>query len=244
MCNLNVVYSKCNKDTHACTELVNALSLLSFQSNAHGDGAIFRNQYGDGIQKGVHKQIYRGNHHLIISHQRYATQGAHNDLYAQPIETPSFYIVHNGVLSLHDGEHSDSYIYAQRLEDAYKKHDGVFKKALCSVHRDLIGYFSIFIYERKNRMLWYLKNDNACFFYVQNSEYFAGCTTRVNIEYARDFLEIETHIKTPKAYKVYDVLNNFKATFTIPKYGYYDYSNKWGDYDTIQSALNRSTWGD
>ncbi len=185
MCNLNIIIKKrCSNDiskVKKSLEVAKIYSFLcgvtrnSFELNDEGDGIYLSNE--DKKDKGVlikgkKKRNYDNmicsirDSSFIITHQRIATSGKTAE-YTQPFENVEFVLAHNGVmLEFVEENHSDTYVFFNKFVKEFKKSGrktrsrkvvGAIKKLLDGKS----GLFSIVIYDKKEKAMYYFKNSYA-----------------------------------------------------------------------------------
>lgn len=172
MCNINVLIKSKKFKGDELDKLLNfyiCVNSNSFINNHDGEGFYFSKQ--DEMIKSKNKinllkykkEISESN--IILGHQRFTTSG-YSDDYIHPFKSEDFILIHNGVISsfARDG-HSDTYGFFNELNKTFKskKGDRVNKivNSLKEVLEEVIGYWSIFLYDRVTKKGYYFKDDGA-----------------------------------------------------------------------------------
>jgi len=204
MCNINVIIKKDKKPSHLVTECMNAVTYMSFKSNDDGEG-FFNEKYK--VKTSVEKIIYKGNHSMLVTHQRYSTSGKVPEM-TQPLENEDFIIVHNGMFyGLGREKKSDTAQYLFELSKEYKK-TGDLLEALKTLNYRTDGYYSVVIYNKADKSLTYYKSYQSDMFMVQTDDYLLMSTSKQNALYMKRFFKIEEELMEIEDGKFYDMLDN------------------------------------
>lgn len=219
MCNINILLSKNKFKDENINNIIcfmQSTTSASFLSNNHADGVYFNGT------NNIYKSNYKLNFlnyiedikesDLIITHQRWATSGF-NDESDQPFLKDGFVFVHNGVLSEYaTKDKSDSLNLFHKIIDLYNKNkdkglnnDDLMILSIKSCLEDVLGSYSIMIYDINNKIIYYFKNSstNISFFKGKDKLYI---TTKEDNHEFNNFLGQKIHklkIKDNSIYKIY-----------------------------------------
>jgi len=180
MCNLNILINatKGGLKTNQVYSFLNAVTTQSYSANPHGDGAYFSK--GDLLIKSEGKLKYDTViqnlrfSKFIITHQRLATSG-HSKDYTQPFENENFVFAHNGVMSSYakDG-HSDTFVlfdlFNKSFNNSEKDRQDAIVDAINELFRDELGSWSIAIYDKIQKVLYYFKDGFTKIHLARNKE--------------------------------------------------------------------------
>jgi len=174
MCNLNVlvkVEREKNRDKYV--NFLSCVTANSYNSNSDGDGIYFE---GSGLLATNRKKInllrFRESIRksgFILSHQRWATHGKKGDI--QPFQDDRFVFGHNGIMGemVYRGR-SDSYGFFRK----FRKKFNVLKDTAGAIKEMLegksIGSYSIFIYDKLKKELFYFKNSLTSIYFYRNKK--------------------------------------------------------------------------
>lgn len=242
MCNLNIIIKHkvgvfTNKSIPA---FLMGVTKNSYTNNDDGDG-IFLNSHNILIKGKRKVNLYKYENQIresdiIITHQRIATSGM-KVKYTQPFSNKDFILAHNGVISeVIKGDESDTYSLFKNFVKLFNKSKGERNKRIVdaiteSINSISYGSYSIVIYDKKTKALYYFKNNNT-FIHFYRSKNVLFITTNWNNE---TFLKI-LHTEDFKDLKIEDNIIykiSVKKNITIRKAGklketknvyYYDYS--------------------
>jgi len=222
MCNINMVMTKSRKEDKTLTEYINVASYESYQHNSDGDG-----YFGLGkrfvLKKSKDKiKVKSNNFNFICSHQRWATSG-NDEKDVHPFKTDNFVLVHNGVFSdLGNKKKSDTRVFVEMLDKEYNKLKGKNRmvKAIQNTTKQIRGGFSIFVYDRHTKKVYYFKENGTSMYYLENKKYVVMSTKKSNLEYAKYHFGIKEEIMTLGADVIYDVFDNFSevGSFEVKPY--------------------------
>ncbi len=245
MCNINFIYNKKQKDKIQLAEVMNCMSFNSFLNNKDGEGFIAINEKGKvKTGKSKTKMVFLEASKFLLTHQRLATSGLDEE-YIHPHETKSLILVHNGVFSgLAEGEKSDTRVYAERLEEEYKKQKGDLIKAIQELNSEVSGSYSIVVYEKKTGKAYYYKEFTTNAWMVENKDYFVMSTEKDNVKYAKLYLKMgKVEPKEIEEKIIYDIFDKFKnvGTFEEPKSTYVNYHQSYmnGGQSTLEVNVSR-----
>jgi hypothetical protein len=148
-----------------------AVSSASYISNDDGDGIY--TSYNNRVVKSVEKVDYSKlanqiNHsNFIISHQRLSSSGFTAE-FTHPFENNDFVFVHNGVMNSFIKEHgtSDSFGFFEQFVKEFNSRNGSRERDIVGALRKLFsrqdcGWYSIAIYDKITRRLYYFKDDRT-----------------------------------------------------------------------------------
>jgi glucosamine 6-phosphate synthetase-like amidotransferase/phosphosugar isomerase protein len=136
-------------------------------------------------------------HKFLVGHNRYKTTGCNKVMdNNHPFETENFIIVHNGMIGNHAylKEHfeldykveTDSYIIIALLEKFYKENNNL-KEAFDKGLSPLSGSFSVVIYFKPEKRLFYVKNGSPSFTFrlveTDTGDLLIGSTDERNFDY-------------------------------------------------------------
>lgn len=165
MCNLNILVKGNGVD------LVNEFShatAASFANNPHSEGIFFSK--GKRMVKSEFKvplASYReetAKSNFVIAHERIATSG-YEMKNCQPFHAGRFVLVHNGILEIPSEEHpdylSDTNVFFRNFRKEHKEHGDVKEAITNAMNKTGGGYYSIFIYDKKDKIGYYFKNSRA-----------------------------------------------------------------------------------
>ena len=113
----------------------------------------------------------------VVGHNRYATTGDKEKLKNNhPFESRNFRLVHNGVIHNHKElitEHklsykgdTDSLVILYLIEKFYDKNKRNIVQAIQKTTKLLDGYYSVFLYDKRNKVMYYFKSEKAQFTFV------------------------------------------------------------------------------
>lgn len=170
MCNINVFIKtdeQTEKEVLDLTSFLSNVTTNSYLMNSDGDGFYFSSS--DYLTKSPNKINILGfikeiqDSKFIISHQRIATSGKTED-YLQPFSNEDFVLVHNGILSCFvRGEKSDTYALFLDFNKEFKLGNEKTRelnivKSLQTLLNNAYGSYSICLYDKKTKNLYYFKN--------------------------------------------------------------------------------------
>lgn len=249
MCNINVIKRKDEYPDKKVNDCMNVLSLYSFASNSDGEGYISFSGNKILVNRDLNKIDYSKipNSHFLMSHQRLSTSGfSFNNTH--PHEGEHFILQHNGIFSgLGDKEKSDTRFYLEKLESEFKKSKNVIK-AICETNKSVNGSYSIILFDKKTKKVYYYKNSVTSMHILEDKKYLVMSTVEKNVIVASMILGIKGTIKNVKHNNIYEITNKglrYVAKFDIVKpkttkingveyIGFDDYN-----YNDYQSKLNQ-----
>lgn len=214
MCNINIVLKKDNIPSKKLSEYMNVASYNSFIANDDGEGFL-----GIGketvFKKSKYKLRFNGAYWFLASHQRMATSG-YGENNIQPIPTKNLVLMHNGVFSgLGDQKKSDTYYYLDLLDRYYEKYNGNLKRAIKKTNSKVGGSYSILVYDRNTKQIFYYKEPYTDMYFVNSRDYLIMSTKRHNVEYSKFLFGIDKPIKEAKSGVIYDVMKNLNYVTTF-----------------------------
>jgi len=186
--------------------------------NEDGSGYFSPSQHSKNL-KIVNTSRIKGEEWTVL-HNRLSTSGAINHLNTQPIKKERYIIAHNGVLWDKNTEgRSDTFNLLRRFEEL-SKYETI--KNIKSVMKEVQGSYSIFLYDRIEKRLFYFKNDNTSFSFYSFGKTIIGSTKEERIISAttkknngmKTFYKTLTGFLKPKSYKIYE-LNNEKPFLIV-----------------------------
>ena len=203
---------------------------------------------------------------FLVGHNRLATTGSEKlNKNNHPFETRNFMLVHNGIIGNHDllkgqyklkyEEETDSAIVPRLLELYLVKHKDIVK-TIKEVAEVLSGSYSILVYHKSTKRLFYFKSSGTSFSFMKTIDKHGkiavyGSTKDDNLLNCYDWdtdgmFQMDTLRKrafaTPEAGKVYEIFPN---TLKIDEVGTFEplvsaiyqygrtntYNSSWNDYD-------------
>lgn len=214
MCNLNILITK-KPSYKNYGVLMERLTTLSYESNNDADGVYFSGT--NYLEKSTYKLNYTkmskhfNKSHFVISHQRLTTSG-YDESNHQPFHDEGFAIAHNGVLSgIGTEEKSDTRIFfGQFVSEFYRvmsESEVSREAAVISTLRTLFkqewGSYSIVIYDKVDKCLYYFKNTSTSINAYHTDEYIYLSTKQTSFW------------QDPKAKTIpIDAMKIYKATVT------------------------------
>lgn len=214
MCNLNLIVKSKKVDKYDLFAFLTATTTNSYFFNNHGDGIYTDNGiFCKSVKKIDYKKYINSlsKSKYILTHQRYATNGSIGK-YTHPFESNDFVVGHNGILHNFVNErHSDTFVFFQNFIKEFEKQEGErktkIKNTLNNLLREENGSYSIFIFDKKEKILYYLKNQHTSIsFYRNEKKDFLYITTK---EENLSFLKIlkENFYRIPiKDYRIYKIV--------------------------------------
>lgn len=179
MCNLNIIVKKTGVD---CVQKLSDMTAISYVHNDDGEGAYFSasNKCVTSLKRldisKYREDIIRSE--VVIFHERLATHGC-GDKNVQPFQDGRFVFVHNGVFWNVPGEvkednwwgfggvkqkdkdvPSDSKLFFAMFQKEFKK-KGDIGKAVDECLDKVNGSYSIFIYDKKEKVGYYFKSSGT-----------------------------------------------------------------------------------
>ena len=220
MCNLNVFIKAKESEEEELNRITNFLicaTTYSYHYNDDGDGYYFDS--GDFLVKSPHKidllqfEEYIKKSNFIISHQRIATSGRTAE-FIHPFSNDDFVLIHNGVMSqfdLDDGN-SDTYTFFNLFYELFKSSEKENRedKIIESINNllcDRRGTFSIFIYDKKEKLSYYFKGYGSRITILKDKEEkFMYITTEGdNKNFLKVYLDNGWEEQTISAYEIYRI---------------------------------------
>lgn len=214
MCNINIIIRRDKKRTTGVTECMNVVSFNSYLKNDDAEG-----YYCEDFKpkKAIHKQIIRGRHSLIVSHQRISTSGKNENM-TQPIETDHFLVTHNGVFfGLGTVDDSDTYNYALKLEEKYAKNNSLIA-SLKELNKETDGRYSVAVYNKETREFIYYKCRGSFMYQAISKNYIMMSTIKDNVQYMVKYFNEEADISEVENTKFLDLNNNLEVIDTFEEY--------------------------
>lgn len=210
MCNLNIIYNRKGKVNEKISMIMNIISYASWMYNDQGEGYIALDKKKLHMQRQKNKIIYKGNYYFMASHQRLATSGySESNIHPQP--TQNLILMHNGIFSgLGDKDEGDTAIYLKLLDAEYINSGEDIIEAIRKTNKQMYGSYSILVFERKTRKIYYYKESSTKMYALVNDEWIVMSTRKENVEYVKEYMKIKGEITEPKALKIYDVLEGMK----------------------------------
>lgn len=122
------------------------------------------------IDKFYTRQENLTDNQLIIMHFRIATSGKSGDESTQPVVTPNYTMIHNGILSgMGNATKSDTLEFCELIDEQISKISRrkltptIEKRIITTEINKLTGSYSMFIYSHLTKKLYYYKNTIASF---------------------------------------------------------------------------------
>lgn len=175
MCNLNLlIKAEIGKNKEDYTGFMSVVTSVSYNSNGDGDGVYFEGT--NNIKRSGYKinllnfgrDINKS--HFILSHQRLATHGLTEE-YTQPFYNKRFIFGHNGILGgFVVGEKSDSHGVFEKFKEKFEKEKDISQAIKDIFKEEVSGSYSIFIYDKKEKDLYYFKNEKTNIHFFRNKE--------------------------------------------------------------------------
>lgn len=214
MCNLNLlIKAETHKNTDKFFNFLSCATAASYNSNGDGDGIYFDSN--NTLVKSKNKiDLLRfrdliDKSRFILSHQRLATHGKTAE-YTQPFISKRFVFGHNGIMpSFSDGVFSDSFGFFKKFIKEFNNTRSITTSIKRIVNNQRIGSYSIFIFDKKKKELYYFKNSSTSiyFFTTENKDLLFVTTRRDN----HNFFDMFSHqikldeidIEDNKIYKLF-----------------------------------------
>jgi glucosamine 6-phosphate synthetase-like amidotransferase/phosphosugar isomerase protein len=209
---------------------------------------------------------------FIVGHNRFTTQGSESkNGNNHPFELNGFSLVHNGILEddkkvrkkfgIKSKIQTDSYTILWLInkfyhESAKTKTHKKMVEAIQKTCKELEGYYSVFVFDKETKDLYYFRNDRADFqFCLIDDNIILGSTDFNNLEYVytnkKYIFDEQTFtkktFKEPKAERVY-MINDRVIIKEIGKFeenlsSYFKqekeiYHNRYYDYDYDETDLH------
>lgn len=213
MCNLNLIIKSKVKDKYDLFAFLTAVTTASYNSNNNGDGIYTDNGIFFKSEKKIdYKEFIEllAKSNFILTHQRLATSGKTEE-YTQPFESEEFVLGHNGIFhKFSDKKHSDTFVFFQKFIEEFEKQEGErktkIKIALNNLLKEETGSYSIFLFDKVEKVLYYFKNSFTSIYAYRNSEKnFMFLTTKEsNSAFLRIFKENFREIKL-NDYEIYRI---------------------------------------
>lgn len=168
MCNLNILINLKKQPTKNCAFLSGATAVSYRDDNKDGDGIYFDNDVivrsKDKLNLFNYFENFK-NSKLMISHQRHATSGK-SEKYTQPFESPHFVMAHNGVLNDYVNKNkSDTFVVFTEFIKLFNKSKGNREKRIIKatekLFKDEYGNWSVVLYDKKTKNLYYFKDSTT-----------------------------------------------------------------------------------
>ena len=212
MCNINIIKSITNRKSARLTECMNVVSFNSFLSNKDSEGFYCEDFK---VKRSLDKQVMKGEHSLIVSHQRISTSGKNAEM-TQPLESKNFILTHNGVMRTLNGisignvKESDTYEYLQKFEEYYAL-SGDTIKTIQQICKETTGSYSIVLFNKKTKEFYYYKNYITNMYIAKSKSYLMLSTKEENVEYMQKYFGGESEREAVKHEVIYDLNRNFEA---------------------------------
>lgn len=244
MCNINLILNKRKTDSFRLSEYMTTVSYNSWKTNNDGEGFIGLGKKGLEIKKGTTKMRYTKPYWFLVSHQRIKTSGKINIDNTHPHITKNLVLLHNGIFSyLGNEKKSDTKIYIERLDRKYNQKQKELIKAIQTLNRKVSGSYSIVIYEKKSKKVYYYKESLTDMYILENKNWLIMSTTKENLEFAKYFFDINAKIREIKPYKIYDIFNGFKEIGTFREKRIYITANEKGEKNKYwYDDINKKSW--
>jgi len=219
LCNLNIFLRADKLDE---TKLMRWLGFMtavtsnSYLSNDDGEGFYLSN--GTIVKSEhkinpllLHKEI--NNSRVVITHQRIATSGRTKE-YLHPFEVGEFVIAHNGILSsfvMNANNHSDTYNMAHKFLEVYNaslnpNRSGKIRETIKSIFDNIVGSFSIVIYDKVTKRTYYFKNQStSIYFHLAKDRSALYITTKKDNENLLTLLDDEFNEANVEDYRIYEI---------------------------------------
>jgi len=188
MCNINILIRK-NKNLHTpVIGFIQGVTSVSYLTNPHGEGAYFSLtgkliKQNDKIDYNEYLNEIQGSN-FILTHQRYSTSGFEVK-YHHPFEDENFVLMHNGIMNEfipQNKKGSDSYGFFIKFGEAFARktaeqpkesREKLVAETLNELLKEASGSYSIGIYDKAEKVLYYVKNDlTSISFYRYNEMLF------------------------------------------------------------------------
>ena len=222
MCNINLIYRKDRKDLFDLSKYMNTASWASYTSNDDGNGVFALSHAKTTLLKQKNFFTFNKACYFLATHQRLTTSGLSVGN-THPHETSNLILMHNGIFAdLGNADKSDSRFYANKLEKAFQDNGFNLVKAIQEVSLQVGGSYSILVYDKMHKKMYYYKESSTKMFKVEDSRYLVMSTRKDNLEFAKICLGITTKIKEVEPLKIYDLFDNFKekSSFKEKQYSY------------------------
>lgn len=209
MCNLNILIKRKYRDV---APFLMAASSHSFVNNSYGEGIYtsFDNKVIKSSKKIDFTKLSKSINHsnFIITHQRLATSGF-QEKYNHPFENEDFVIVHNGVINdFLKTKGSDSWGFFVDFiknfkEDLSHLREDRIISVLKSMFNNVNGWYSIFIYDKKDKVGYYFKDSRTQITFVR----YKGCLYITTASSNLEFLSLLDDNQNSYHKKYYDNVN-------------------------------------
>jgi len=198
MCNINILMKKkgIKRVENSKTPIfLKDVTEQSFERNRDGEGIYLNGIVEKSLKKinimGYSEEILKSN--LIITHQRLATSGYTQD-FVHPFESEDFILVHNGIINDFLGDlGSDTSGFFNKLNKIFKKNTGTreerITKSLKKLLDGLNGSYSIALFDKKEKFLYYFKNNRTNINFYKSKNMLFITTFEGNSYFLREFKE-------------------------------------------------------
>ncbi len=201
MCNLNIIIKRENaiSDKHDLIKLrdfLNKVTTKSYENNSDGDGVYIidtivksKNKVDINKFKEMLKQT-----NIILTHQRLATSGLTEE-YTQPFQEHNFVLAHNGIINTFLEEvGSDTFGFFNQFIDNFKslkktkatREEKIIKSVKKLLDKLEYGSFSISLYDKKSKNLYYFKNDSTDIHFFRSDKMLYITTEEDNIQFLQN----------------------------------------------------------
>jgi predicted glutamine amidotransferase len=217
MCNLNILIK--NREIKETTSFISSATALSYAYNNDGEGF-----YCDNLNKVVKsldkidfinyiENLNKSNYILI--HERFST-GGNGVENSHPFENDKFVLIHNGVFNSfkkdYSSNKSDTAFFFEDFNNLFNKYynplqkrDKIIKRVIKELLDKNTESWSIGIYDKKEKCLYYFKNSKTNIYAYKNHEYLYITTNESNNNFLtllkREYREI--NLKDNIIYKIY-----------------------------------------
>ena len=217
MCNINILVKRKFRNV---APFLMAASSASYISNDDGDGIYC--SYNNRVIKSIEKVDYTKfanqiNHsNFIITHQRLSSSGFTAE-FTHPFENNDFVFIHNGVMNsfIKETGTSDSFGFFQEFIKEFNSRNGNREHDIVSSLKKLFsrkdcGWYSIAIYDKIARRLYYFKDDRTRISFFRHKGCLFITTSDSNKKFLSllgDVTKVDTikrlEIKSNKIYRIF-----------------------------------------
>jgi predicted glutamine amidotransferase len=273
MCELHLISKKEELTIKDIDEMAN---FLTYGAQSNKDGYGVTNGFkvikdGKKYEQADKKQLYqlfneKEKSTFLIAHNRFKTQGDATKENAHPFETEHFIYAHNGIIynadELASEENEVIKVDTEIIGILLEKHNGEdFKTMFKRVFESLKGSFSVFVFEKKTKRLFYIKNNASFYFKLfvnKGALTLAGSTNEGNLLSVFNDLETKTEnglfkktyiIKeelTPEEKVIYEIegvkIKALTKPLNISEYVPIVYKTIYGDYSADGFCLKDNSY--
>ncbi|MCH7534156.1 MAG: hypothetical protein IH948_00120 [Bacteroidetes bacterium] len=228
MCHLNIIIkNRIGEDiVKSLPAFLMGVTRNSYEGNSDGDGIFLSNN--NSLYKGKKKvnlykyedQIRESN--FIITHQRIATSGKESK-YIQPFQNKEFILIHNGVITeMEEDNHSDTYVFFKKFIKYFNTSTKTTRdqKIVDSIKETVdpltTGSYSIAIYDKTTKNLYYFRNYYAAINLYMNPNFYYITTSYDNDSFLNMF-DLEFKEVELKEYVIYKI--NIRKRIRIRQIG-------------------------